>query len=89
MSIDLYMKLSWLPPAPDDFAARCRALLDAPVDAGSELRALASFGLDENQLTRLSKVILKLQKAGKSLAPLTSFRLGILSTRRSISSCLP
>ncbi|HEV2549950.1 MAG TPA: HAD-IIIC family phosphatase [Stellaceae bacterium] len=70
--------LSWLLPPPADFSARCRALGGEGEDLGNRVRALASHALDENQLDRLSKVITQAQIEGRSLAPLTSFRLGVL-----------
>jgi FkbH-like protein len=79
MSNSLYANLSWLPPPPADFAAQCRAALDSTENLGNRLRALASFALDDNQLNRLSKVIGKAQQAAESVAPLTPFRLGVLS----------
>ena len=79
MSNDLYTNLSWLPQAPADFTARCRLLSEADDKPGRSLRALASYSLDENQLNRLAKVIRKLSEHGRSLYPLTPFRLGVLS----------
>jgi len=76
MSTNLYTNLSWLPQPPADFSDQCRKL--NPAD-GSRIQALASYALDENQLTRLAKVIVKATKAGGSLKPLVSFRLGIIS----------
>ena len=77
---DLYSDLRWLPPAPADFAAQCRALQcngDDPL--GPRIRALAGFALDENQLTRLAKAIERSQRDNRSLAPLTPLRLGVIS----------
>src|SRR3954471_13766329 len=85
MSDDLYSRLAWLPPKPEDFAARCRGLLaaDPGLDLGRQVQALAKFALDENALNRLGKVIAQSRAAGKSLSPLTSFRLGVLSNTTS------
>ena len=72
-----FADLAWLPPPPDDFAARCRALeYDDGVPLGLRIRALASYALDENQLTRLARAI---RKAGAQTPPLMPFRLGLLS----------
>jgi FkbH-like protein len=79
MSRPLYTGLAWLPHAPEDFTLRCRALLDSADPLGTRIRELAGFALDPNQLTRLAGIIEKARKAGRSLAPLTPFRLGILS----------
>ena len=79
MSTDLYADLAWLPRAPDDFAARCKALQEDSEDGlGRRVRALTGFALDENQLVKLAKAVERARKAGKSLAPLTPFRLGLL-----------
>lgn len=87
MADDLYSRLAWLPPKPDDFSARCRALLaeDAavPGDFGRRVQALAKFALDENSLNRLAKAIAQARAAGRSLVPLTPFRLGVLSNTTS------
>jgi FkbH-like protein len=75
----LYSELQWLPRAPQDFAARIKSLEEITGSAGRELQELASYGLNLNQLTRLAKAIDKARSNGKSLAPLTPFRLAILS----------
>src|SRR5450432_4422392 len=71
--------LYWLPSPPADFAQRCRQLAESPDDLGGRIHALASFDLDENQLNRLANAIHKARERGHLLAPLTPFRLGILS----------
>ena len=78
MSNQLYSQLAWLPAAPADFSARCRELASGP-EFGKQAQRLANHGLDENQLNRLAKVIVKARAAGESLAPLVPFRLGIVS----------
>src|SRR5688572_7254013 len=85
MTDDLYTRLAWLPPKPEDFVARCRGLLaeDGGADLGRRLQALANFALDENALNKLAKVIAQARAAGRSLAPLTPFRLGVLSNTTS------
>lgn len=86
MSNSLYSKLAWLPPAPADFAARCKAEFtsqDPAQTLGRHFQALASHALDENNLNRLARTIRKARDAGKSLAPLTPFRLGIISNATS------
>jgi FkbH-like protein len=82
MSTDLYTSLSWLPRPPADFSELCKKISSdtvASTGLGSRLQTLASYGLDENQLNRLSKVITKAARSGESLKPLTPFRLGLLS----------
>ena len=75
----LYAELQWLPAAPADYSARLRALATASAPLGRELQALAQYSLDLSQLTRLARVIGKARSEGNSLAPLTPFRLAVLS----------
>lgn len=77
MSQELYRDLGWLPRAPDDFAASCKAVAADPAP-GAAIHALAMHGLDDNQLVRLGRVITKTAAAGHDLAPLQPFRLGLL-----------
>jgi FkbH-like protein len=74
----LYIELQWLPRVPDDFSNRLKRLGGEDRSLGREIRALASHGLDLNQLTRLAKVIRKAREEGRSLDPLSPFRLAIL-----------
>jgi FkbH-like protein len=83
MSESLYTELQWLPRPPEDFAKRCRALREAAGDVGREVRALASFGLDENKLARLANAIDAVRGRPDALRSLTPFRLGILSNSTS------
>jgi FkbH-like protein len=75
----LYADLQWLPRAPREFADRLKALGAAAAPSGSEARNLAQFALDLNQLTKLARAIGKARAEGKSLDPLTPFRLAVLS----------
>jgi HAD-superfamily phosphatase, subfamily IIIC/FkbH-like domain len=75
----LYSELRWLPRAPQDFSTKLKALGDVTEDLGAEVRALAGYALDLNQLTKLAKFIGKQRNAGHSLKPLVPFRLAILS----------
>src|SRR5215469_13761857 len=79
MCLPLFRELSWLPKSPPDFELQCRTLLDNPTDLGGRVRELASFGLDENQLNHLARLIAKARKAGTDLQPLVPFRLAVLS----------
>ncbi|MBV8666298.1 MAG: HAD family hydrolase [Burkholderiaceae bacterium] len=82
MTNALYRDLAWLPPKPEDFGARCKALpssVDASTDIGTVLRALANHALDGNDLERLAKALQRTRAQGHTLAPLTPFRLAILS----------
>jgi FkbH-like protein len=75
----LYSELQWLPSAPKEFSSRLKALGSTAKPVGRELQALAQPFLDLNQLTKLAKAIGNARGAGKSLAPLTPFRLAVLS----------
>ena len=77
MSDRLYADLTWLPRPPADFRARCRAVADAR-EPGRAVLALAQHALDENGLRRLADAIGRLRASGAPLAPLTSFKLGVL-----------
>ena len=78
MGDELYSGLAWLPAPPHDFRNRCRALRDAPDAGGLDVARLAAYALDEAQLRRLAGTIDALRDAGRSLAPLTPFKLGII-----------
>ncbi len=82
MTNQLYSQLAWLPPAPTDFSLRCRELSAGP-ELGKQAQRLANHALDENQLNRLAKVLRQARESGRSLAPLTAFRLGIVSNATS------
>ncbi|HEY1502873.1 MAG TPA: HAD-IIIC family phosphatase [Stellaceae bacterium] len=77
MTDDLYTSLAWLPAPPRDFAARVKNI-DAMPAPGAPCRALAGHALDDNQLGRLGRVIIRAQQQGRDLSPLQPFRLGIL-----------
>jgi FkbH-like protein len=74
----LYTELRWLPRVPSDFTSRLKALESSSAPA-REIQALAGYGLDLNQLTKLAKAIHKARSENKSLDPLTPFRLAVLS----------
>ncbi|MCC8935234.1 HAD-IIIC family phosphatase [Bradyrhizobium sp. Arg68] len=79
MSAELYRELAWLPKPPSDFSIRCKELANGSGDAlGKKIRALATYALDEAQLSRLGRTIRSLQLGGASLAPLVPFRLGLI-----------
>ncbi|HYW54237.1 MAG TPA: HAD-IIIC family phosphatase [Dongiaceae bacterium] len=73
---ELYASLAWLPKPPRDFRERCRALRDA--SGGRDVARLAAYALDETQLRRVTEVVDALRNTGRSLAPLTPFKLGII-----------
>jgi len=75
----LYSELSWLPRTPKDFTAQCKDVLRDSEPAGARIQTLASCGMDENQLIRLAKVISSSRADGRSLAPLSEYRLALIS----------
>jgi FkbH-like protein len=85
MSEQLYTELQWLPRPPEDFSKRCRAVREAAAagEVGREIRALASFALDENKLVKLANSIEALRSTPERLQPLVPFRLGIISNATS------
>jgi FkbH-like protein len=87
MKQDLFAELGWLPRSPADFDARVRALGSQPENAGAELRALASHALGDNQLARIARVLARTRAAGRPLAPLVPYRLGVLSNATTDFAC--
>ncbi len=77
MSTSLYTDLAWLPRTPVDFSASCKALAGQAA-LGPMVRALACHGMDANQSSRLGRAIGRAMAAGRSLAPLVPFRLGLI-----------
>jgi len=75
----LYSELQWLPRVREDFPATFKALASSLGPLGRELQALASFGLDLNQLTKLAKLMARARSEAKSFYPLVPFRLAVLS----------
>ncbi len=75
----LYSELSWLPRTPDNFSSQCKDALRSSDPLGARIRELASYGLDENQLIRLAKVISSASAQGRSLEPLSEYRLALIS----------
>ena len=83
MGAGLYAELGWLPRPPEDFHARCRNVSEQEGGLGSSIQALARYALDENQLTRLAKLIGEAREQRLSLSPLVPFRLAIVSNATS------
>jgi FkbH-like protein len=69
--------MPWLLPAPADFRASLKALLN-PNEA--DLRRLSSFDLDVGQLGRLSKLITTHCEALRTTSGLSALRLGLVSS---------
>jgi FkbH-like protein len=70
--------LPWLLPAPPDFRDRCREAETTGGPIGRRLWALANFALDQTKLGRLARLLAAARSAGRDLAPLRPFRLGVI-----------
>jgi FkbH-like protein len=75
----LYSELQWLPHPPQDFSTLLKSAASSGESLGSEIKRLASFALNLNQLIKLAKVIRKARSESTSLLPLVPFRLALLS----------
>ncbi len=83
--------LPWLPAVPADFPAQCRALLAGDEDAGPAVQRLAGYRLNATQSNKIGQTVRKLRAAGRSLSPLSDFRLGVLAnaTMDFAIDCMP
>src|SRR6516164_9474022 len=77
---DLHTSLAWLPRPPQDFTTLCLSVLASAEDPGTRLQWLASHALDEIQLNQLARQVARAHERGYSLAPLSPFKLGLIST---------
>jgi FkbH-like protein len=77
---DLYAALTWLPRPPEDFSRLCRGVLSSTEDLGARLQWLASHALSEIQLNQLARQVTQAHERGYSFAPLSPFKLGLIST---------
>jgi len=71
---NIFEDLSWLPRPPLDFAQKLKDATN-----GAQLRELAKFSLDENDLRRLYKKTLSLQNSTDDLSPLVPLNIGLIS----------
>jgi FkbH-like protein len=71
--------LPWLPTAPADYSAQCRALAGLDGDIGARLQQLAAFHIPAPGAMTFRRALAKAQKAGKDLSPLTPLKLAIVS----------
>ena len=73
--------LPWLTSPPADFVEQCAALTaERGMDGlGAEVARLAGHGLDARQARRLARAMGRISQAGGDLAPLSPFRLVVLS----------
>jgi FkbH-like protein len=72
--------LPWLPAAPADFSARCRAIATSEEPVGPQLMALAGCRTSSIQSVALGRAIAKAMAAGRDISPLSPFRLGTLAS---------
>lgn len=80
MPTNMFETLEWLPQTPENFRDRCRALADHEEAPGREVYALANAKLDNNKLRVLGGAITALIGKGRSLSPLSPFKLAVLGT---------
>jgi FkbH-like protein len=71
--------LPWLQEVPADFSARCRAVCSGSEAIGEALQFLAGFRLTSRHAAHLARALRRCRTGGKSLAPLSPFRLGLLA----------
>jgi len=79
MNPDYFARLEWLERSPDNFRELTQAALNCGEEAGTELRRLAQYALNEPQLNQLGRAFSKARAPETVWKGLTSFRLAILS----------
>lgn len=72
----VFRELSWLPPAPAEFNARCAAIEAATEPLGRDIQSLASHRIDRTGTARLAETLRQVKGQGRDLAPLATFKLG-------------
>ena len=72
--------MPWLLPAPADFKERAKSLAKSASPDEAEVRRLASFDLDLNELAALGKVVSKQKELLISRVGLTPVKLGIVAS---------
>lgn len=72
-------ELPWLPEPPSDYRARCKALAPDQKDLPGVIQHLATHRLNASEANALGKAISRILAGGRTLEPLSSFRLGILA----------
>jgi FkbH-like protein len=72
--------MPWLLPSPSDFKVRAKALINSVSPDEAELRRLAAFALDLNELGTLGKAVLKHREFFIAKAGYTSLKLGIVAS---------
>ena len=74
----LPISLPWLPAASQNFKDQCRSLSREDAQLGTNVQILATHALNAAQAMTLSRAMMRMQKDGASLSPLTRLRLGVL-----------
>ena len=72
--------LGWLMPAPSEFRARCKGLLDDPENFGRAAQALAQYRTNAAEALALTRALRKGMASELPLDPLDGFHLGILAS---------
>jgi HAD superfamily phosphatase (TIGR01681 family) len=72
--------LPWLQPAPQDFSDRVRALPSMDGELGQRLQQLATFHLSYPQALSFARVLGKVKKEGRDLAPLAPLKLAVAAS---------
>ncbi len=83
--------LPWLPLPPADYSAQCRAIGASTQALGATIQRLAVHRLSSRQSSSLARAIKRCQCTNLDLAPLSSFRLGVLAsaTIDLLLDCIP
>lgn len=71
--------LPWLPAAPADYSAQCRALASSDADIGARLQRLASFHIPSPGAMAFRRALAKAQRDQKDLSPLSPLKLAVVS----------
>lgn len=74
-----YAQLDWLLPAPPNFSEHVKAIRGKVGDTSAEIRALAAYALNTNQLLRVGKLVDEARLGDSDTAALKPFKLGIIS----------
>jgi FkbH-like protein len=83
--------MPWLLPAPKDFKARVKSVINSASPDETEVRRLSAFGLDLTDLGTLGKAVRKHRQFLIAKAGYTSLKIGIVSshTMDYLASALP
>jgi FkbH-like protein len=71
--------LPWLPSAPADYSAQCRALAGSDADIGPQLQRLATFQVASPGAMAFRRALAKAQREQRDLTPLSPLKLAVAS----------